>query len=31
MTNGYSRDNRPKRQQIVICVVTSFEGYPIKH
>ena len=29
--NGYSRDNRPDRQQIVIGVVTSFEGYPIKH
>jgi len=29
--NGYSRDNRPERQQIVIGVVTSFEGYPIKH
>ena len=29
--NGYSRDNRPDRQQIIIGVVTSFEGYPIKH
>jgi transposase len=29
--NGYSRDNRPDREQIVIGVVTSFEGYPIKH
>ncbi len=29
--NGYSRDNRPEREQIVIGVVTSFEGYPIKH
>jgi transposase len=29
--NGYSRDNRPDRKQIVIGVVTSFEGYPIKH
>ena len=29
--NGYSRDNRPERQQIVIGVVTSWEGYPIKH
>ena len=29
--NGHSRDSRPDRQQIVIGVVTSFEGYPIKH
>ena len=29
--NGYSRDNRPEREQIVIGVVTTFEGYPIKH
>jgi len=29
--NGYSRDNRPDREQIVIGVVTSYEGYPIKH
>jgi len=29
--NGYSRDSRPDLQQIVIGVVTSFEGYPIKH
>lgn len=29
--NGYSRDNRPDREQIVIGVVTSWEGYPIKH
>jgi transposase len=28
--NGYNRDNRPERQQILIGVVTSFEGYPIK-
>ena len=28
--NGYSRDNRPDLKQIVIGVVTSFEGYPIK-
>lgn len=28
---GYSRDNRPEREQIVIGVVTSWEGYPIKH
>jgi transposase len=29
--HGYSRDNRPDLEQIVIGVVTSFEGYPIKH
>jgi transposase len=29
--NGYSRDSRPEREQIVIGVVTSWEGYPIKH
>lgn len=29
--NGYSRDNRPDLEQIVIGVVTSYEGYPIKH
>ena len=29
--NGYSRDNRPDLEQIVIGMVTSFEGYPIKH
>jgi len=29
--NGHSRDNRPEREQIVIGVVTSYEGYPIKH
>ena len=29
--NGYSRDNRPEREQIVVGVVTSYEGYPIKH
>ena len=29
--NGHSRDNRPDREQIVIGVVTSYEGYPIKH
>jgi transposase len=29
--NGYSRDNRPDLEQIVIGVVTTFEGYPIKH
>ncbi|MCP3922529.1 MAG: IS1634 family transposase [Desulfobacterales bacterium] len=30
-SNGYSRDNRPDKVQIVIGVVTSYEGYPIKH
>jgi len=29
--NGYSRDMRPDLKQIVIGVVTSWEGYPIKH
>jgi len=29
--NGYSRDARPDLEQIVIGVVTSYEGYPIKH
>jgi len=29
--NGYSRDSRPDKVQIVIGVVTSYEGYPIKH
>lgn len=29
--HGYSRDNRPDREQIIIGVVTSYEGYPIKH
>ena len=28
---GYSRDGRPELEQIVIGVVTSYEGYPIKH
>ena len=28
---GYSRDNRPDLEQIVIGVVTTFEGHPIKH
>ncbi len=28
---GYSRDHRPDKEQIVIGVVTSYEGYPIKH
>jgi len=29
--DGYSRDDRPDLEQIVIGVVTSYEGYPIKH
>ncbi|MCP4762323.1 MAG: IS1634 family transposase [archaeon] len=29
--NGYSRDKRPDLKQIVIGVLTSWEGYPIKH
>ncbi len=29
--NGYSRDNQPDKVQIVIGVVTSYEGYPLKH
>lgn len=29
--HGYSRDNRPDKVQILIGVVTSYEGYPIKH
>lgn len=29
--NGYSRDDKPDKEQIVIAVVTTFEGYPIKH
>jgi transposase len=29
--HGYSRDNQPDKVQIVIGVVTSWEGYPIKH
>jgi len=29
--NGYSRDEQPDKVQIVIGVVTSWEGYPIKH
>jgi transposase len=28
---GFSRDKRPDKEQIVIGVVTSYEGYPIKH
>ena len=29
--NGHSRDSRPDKKQIVIGVVTSYEGYPLKH
>jgi len=29
--NGYSRDNRPDKEQIIIGIVTSYEGYPLKH
>ena len=29
--HGYSRDHRGDCEQIVIGVVTSYEGYPIKH
>ena len=29
--NGLSRDKRPDKKQIVIGVVTSYEGYPLKH
>ena len=29
--NGFSRDKRPDKLQIVIGVVTSYEGYPLKH
>jgi len=29
--NGLSRDGRRDKKQIVIGVVTSYEGYPIKH
>jgi transposase len=29
--HGWSRDKRPDKEQIVIGVVTSYEGYPIKH
>lgn len=28
---GHSRDLRPDKEQIVIGVVTSWEGYPVKH
>lgn len=29
--NGYSRDKRPDKKQMVIGVLTSYEGYPLKH
>jgi len=29
--HGYSRDDQPDKVQILIGVVTSYEGYPIKH
>lgn len=29
--HGYSRDHRPDKVQIIVGVVTSYEGYPIKH
>jgi transposase len=29
--NGHSRDKRSDLEQIVVGVVTSYEGYPIKH
>ena len=29
--NGLSRDGLPQKKQIVIGVVTTYEGYPIKH
>jgi len=29
--SGYSRDNRSDCEQIVVGVVTSYEGYPLKH
>ena len=31
LVKGLSRDFRPDKEQIVIGVVTSWEGYPIKH
>ncbi len=30
-SKGYSRDHRPDKYQIIIGIVTSLEGYPIKH
>jgi transposase len=29
--NGLSRDKRPDCEQVVVGVVTSYEGYPLKH
>lgn len=29
--NGHSRDSRPDKKQVVIGVLTSYEGYPLKH
>ncbi|MCP4991134.1 MAG: IS1634 family transposase [Colwellia sp.] len=29
--HGYSRDHRPDKVQIIIGVLTTYEGYPIKH
>jgi transposase len=29
--HGLSRDNRPDCEQIVVGVLTSYEGYPLKH
>jgi len=29
--HGYSRDGRPDCEQVVVGVVTSYEGYPLKH
>jgi len=29
--NGHSRDKRPDMKQVVIGVLTSYEGYPLKH
>ncbi|MFT5129823.1 MAG: hypothetical protein ACI8W8_003452 [Rhodothermales bacterium] len=31
VAHGYSRDKRPELPQIVIGVLTSYEGYPLKH
>ena len=30
-TNGYSRNNSAEKKQIIIAVLTTCEGYPIKH
>ncbi len=29
--HGFSRDDRPEMVQVVVGVVTSYEGYPLKH